>query len=172
MYFTINSALNHYMSIFGFSSKDMSPKQLLTHKLVLDIFLNDSSRSMLLSNQSSPILPLNPPNTLLKMFQSISSQSPHSPNSPFSPIMKHTSNEKPRKGLFLQRLPATEAMSASEIPNTKEAKLVSAKTHGYSIVITVITILGVAVYLYNTCSKMTFFKGYLYMTMFVLCIYS
>ena len=28
MYFTINSAFNHYMSTFGFSSKDVSPKQL------------------------------------------------------------------------------------------------------------------------------------------------
>ena len=78
MYFTINSAFDHYKSTFGLSSKDVSPKQLLTHGLVFDIFLNDSSRPMLLSNHSSPVLPLNPPDTLLKLFQSIKSRSPNS----------------------------------------------------------------------------------------------
>ena len=34
--------------------------------------------------------------------------------------------------------------------------------HKVSIAVTIITILGIAVYLYKTCSKMTFFKGYLY----------
>ena len=42
MYFTINSAFNHYMSTFGFSSKNVSSKQLLTHEPIFDIFLNDS----------------------------------------------------------------------------------------------------------------------------------
>ena len=101
MYFTINSAFNHYMSIFGLSSNDMSPKQLLTHEPIFDIFLNDTSKPMLLSNYSSPVLPLNPPDTLLKLFQSINSRSANSPNSPFFPIVRHTSNENPRKGSFL-----------------------------------------------------------------------
>ena len=30
------------------------------------------------------------------------------------------------------------------------------------VAVTIITILGVAVYLYKACSKMSFFKGYLY----------
>ena len=203
MYFTINSAFNHYMSTFGFSSTDVLPRQLLAHEHVFDIFLNDTSPLMLLPNHSDPVLLLNPLDTLLKLFQSISSQSLNSPNLPFSPIVQHTSNEKPRKGSFLfstpagimylttscvlmcilapqlylafkhkklhtlvpamalQRLPAIEAMSAFEIPNTKEAKLIC-QDPWVSIAVTIITILGVAVYLYKACNKMTFFKSYLY----------
>ena len=85
MFFTITSVFNHYMSTFGFSSEDMSPKQLLTHEPVFDIFLNDSSRPMLLPNHSSPVLPLNPPDTLLKLFQSIKSRSPYPPPCTFFP---------------------------------------------------------------------------------------
>ena len=39
MYFSINSAFIHYMSTFGFSSKDISPKQLLTHEPIFGYFL-------------------------------------------------------------------------------------------------------------------------------------
>ena len=63
--------------------------------------------------------------------------------------------------LALQRLPVTEAMSAFQIPNTKEAKLIC-QDPWVSIAVTTITILGVVVYLYKICSKMTFFKGYLH----------
>ena len=63
--------------------------------------------------------------------------------------------------MALQKLPAIEAMTAFEIPNTKEAKLIC-QDLWVSIAVTTITILGVAVYLYKTCSKMGFFKGYLY----------
>ena len=63
--------------------------------------------------------------------------------------------------MALQRLPAIEAMTAFEIPQIKEAKLIC-QDPWVSIAITVITILGVVVYLYRPCSKMTFFKGYLY----------
>ena len=63
--------------------------------------------------------------------------------------------------MTLQRLPGTEAMSAFEIPNSKEAKLIC-QDPWVSMAITIVTILGVIVYLYRTCSKMTFFKGYLY----------
>ena len=63
--------------------------------------------------------------------------------------------------MTLQRLPIIEAMSAFEIPQNEEAKLIC--QHPWvSIAVTLITILGVAVYLYRVCSKMTFFKGYLY----------
>ena len=63
--------------------------------------------------------------------------------------------------MTLQRLPITEAMSAFEIPQYEEAKLIC-QDPWVSIAVTLITILGVAVHLYKACSKMTFFKGYLY----------
>ena len=106
MYFSINSAFNHHMSTFGFSSKDVSPQQLLIHEPIFDIFLHTSSKPRLIYNQSSPILPLNTPDTLLKLFQSIQTRSPYSPNSSFFPIVRHTSNEKPRNGSFLTLTPA------------------------------------------------------------------
>ena len=59
-YFSINSAFNHYMSTFSFSSKDVSPKKLFTHQPIFDIFLNTSLKPMLIYNKSSPTLPLNP----------------------------------------------------------------------------------------------------------------
>ena len=52
-------------------------------------------------NDSVPILPLNPPDTLLKLFQTFQTRSPNSPNSPLFPFVRHTSNEKPTKGSFL-----------------------------------------------------------------------
>ena len=61
--------------------------------------------------------------------------------------------------MTLQRLPIKEAMSAFEIPQN-EAKLIC-QDPWVSIAVTLITILGVAVYLYRACSKMTFFKGYM-----------
>ena len=63
--------------------------------------------------------------------------------------------------MTLQRLPITEAMSAFEIPQNEEAKLIC-QDPWVSIAVTLITILGIAVYVYRACSKMTFFKGYLY----------
>ena len=63
--------------------------------------------------------------------------------------------------MVLQRLPAIEAMTVFEIPQTKEANLIC-QDPWVSIAVTVITILGMAVCPYRTCSKMTFFKGYLY----------
>ena len=48
--------------------------------------------------------------------------------------------------MALQRLPVIEAMSAFEIPNTKEAKLIC-QDPWVSIAVTFTTILGVAVYL-------------------------
>ena len=63
--------------------------------------------------------------------------------------------------MTLQRLPITEAMSTFEIPQNEEAKLIC-QDPWVSIAVTLITILGIAVYVYRACSKMTFFKGYLY----------
>ena len=84
MYFSINSAFNHYISTFGFSSKDVSSKQLLTYGPIFDISLNSSSRPLMIYNEFNPILPLSPPDTLLKLFQSMQTRYPNSPNSPFS----------------------------------------------------------------------------------------
>ena len=44
-------------------------------------------------------------------------------------------------------------MSAFEIPTTKEAKLICQDPQ-VSIAVMIITILGIAVYLYKVCSKM------------------
>ena len=63
--------------------------------------------------------------------------------------------------MTLQRLPISEAMSAFEIPNTKEAKLVC-QDPWVSIAVTTITIIGIVVYLYKACNRMALFKGYLY----------
>ena len=48
-----------------------------------------------------------------------------------------------------------------KIPQNEEAKLIC-QDPWVSIAVTLITILGIAVYVYRACSKMTFFKGYLY----------
>ena len=206
MYFTVNSAFQHFMSEFGLADSHSHNGRLLSQEYIFDIFLNDTSKPSLHPNMSRPILPLDLPDTLLELFQSISSGPHTSPNSPFFTIVQHTSMEipiYPRKGSFLfstaahivyfctaciltcmldpqiylackhkklhtlvtamtlQRLPITEAMSAFEIPQNEEAKLIC-QDPWVSIAVTLITILGVAVYLYRACSKRTFSKGYLY----------
>ena len=206
MYFTVNSAFQHFMSKFGLSDSPTPDGSLLSQEHIFDIFLNDTSKPSIHPNTSWPILPLDPPDTLLELFQSISSRPHTSPNLPFFPIVWHTSMKipnYPRKGSFLfstaahiiyfctaciltcmlapqiylackhkklhtlvtamtlQRLPITEAMSAFEIPQNEEAKLIC-QDPWVSIAVTLITILGIAVYVYRACSKMTFFKGYLY----------
>ena len=206
MYFTVNSAIQHFMSEFSLSDYPNSDGRLLSQEHIFDIFLNDTSKPSIHPNLSWPIQPLDPPDTLLELFQSISSRPHTSPNSPFFPIVWHTSMKipnYPRKGSFLfstaahivyfctaciltcmlapqiylackhkklctlvtamtlQRLPITEAMSAFEIPQNEEAKLIC-QDPWVSIAVTLITILGIAVYVYRACSKMTFFKGYFY----------
>ena len=203
LYFTINSAFNHFVSLFGLPENEIVSTELIGNEHVFNIFLNNSFPPLLLDNSSLSLSPLNPPTTLLKLFQTMNLRSKTSPNLPFFPLVRHTSDEKPTKGSFLfstpanilymstsfiitcmlipqvylackhkklhtlvaamtlQRLPGTEAMSAFEIPNTKEAKLIC-QDPWVSMAITIVTILGIVVYLYKTCSKMTFFKGYLY----------
>ena len=98
MYISINSAFNHYMSKFGFSSQNESPTGLLIYEPVFDIFLNRNLPYRPLINDSVPILPLNPPDTLLELFQTLKTRSP---NFPFFPLLRHVSDVKPRKGSFL-----------------------------------------------------------------------
>ena len=100
IYFSINSVFNHYMHKLGFSSQNQSTG-LLTYEPVFDIFLNSSLSLRLQINDSFPILPLTPPDTLLKLFQSLKNKPPNSPNSPFSPLVRHNSDVKPTKGYFL-----------------------------------------------------------------------
>ena len=205
----ISLSIQHFNILcqqFGLSHSHGQDGQLLLQEYVFDIFLNDTSKPSTHPNTSETILPLDPPDTLLELFQSISSRTHSSPNSPFFPIVQHTSMKIPHyptKGSFLfstaahiayfctvciltcllapqiylackhkklrtlvtamtlQRLPITKAMSAFEIPQNAEAKLIC-QDPWVSIAVTLITILGVAVYLYKACSKMTFFKGYLY----------
>ena len=86
MHFTTNAAFDHYMSQFGFSGSDnaVTPaNSLLNKEYVFDIFLNETSPSMLQKNHSWPILSLQPSKTLLKLFQTLQSRSQVSSNSPF-----------------------------------------------------------------------------------------
>ena len=104
MYFTVNSAFHHFMSEFGLSDSLSPNDKLLSQEYIFDIFLNDTSKPSIHPNTSWPILPLDPPDTLLELFQSISSRPHTSPNSPFFPIVWHTSMKipnYPRKGSFL-----------------------------------------------------------------------
>ena len=79
MYFTVISAFQHFMSEFGLSDSHSPDGRLLSQEYIFDIFLKPSMHP----NTSRPILPLDPPDTLLELFQSISSK-PHTfPNSPF-----------------------------------------------------------------------------------------
>ena len=83
MYFTVNSAFQHFMLEFGLSDSHGHNGRLLSQEYIFDIFLNDTSKPSIHPNTSRPILPLDPPDTLLELFQSISSRPHTSPNSPF-----------------------------------------------------------------------------------------
>ena len=65
MYFTINSAFNHYMSLFGLSEGETVSTELIEYDHTFDIYLNDSFPSILLDNSSLSMAPLSPPTTLL-----------------------------------------------------------------------------------------------------------
>ena len=106
MYFTINSAFNHYMSLFGLSENETTSTELMSNEHVFDIFLNTTLPPLLMDNSSLSLAPLQPPRTLLKLFQTINLRSQTSPNLPFCPFVGHTSDEKPRKGSFLFSTPA------------------------------------------------------------------
>ena len=75
--------------------------------------------------------------------------------------IKHKKLQTLVTALTLQRLPAIEALSTFEIPENREAKLIC-QDPWVSISVTIITIIGAAIYIYKSCSKMTFFKGYIY----------
>ena len=83
IYFTVNSAFNHYMSAFNMTGYKTDSLQLLSHEYVFDIFLNHTSKVNLPINYTAPFLPLPAPNTLLKLFQSMTSSPSNFKNSPF-----------------------------------------------------------------------------------------
>ena len=60
MYFTVNSAFQHFMSEFGLSHAHGPDGKLLSHEHVFDIFLNDTSTPSMYLNTSETNLPLDP----------------------------------------------------------------------------------------------------------------
>ena len=78
MYFTINSAFNHYMSAFGLPATSGSPDALLSQQHIFDIFLNDTSQPVQLPNTSDVVLPLDP----LTLWWNCSIPLAHGPQSP------------------------------------------------------------------------------------------
>ena len=100
MYFTINSAFNHYMSLFGLSENETVSTELIGHDHIFDIFLNNTFPPILLDNSSLSLAPLSPPTTLLKLFQTMNLRLKASPNSPFFPLVRHTSDENLQKAHF------------------------------------------------------------------------
>ena len=83
MYFTVNSAFQHFMSEFGLSDSPNPDDRLLSQEHIFDIFLNDTSKTSIHPNTSWVIPPLDPPDTLLELFQSISSRPPYFPQFTF-----------------------------------------------------------------------------------------
>ena len=71
------------MSLFGLSENETVSTELIGNEHIFDIFLNNSFPPLLLDNSSLSLAPLNPPNTLLKLFQTMNLRSKVSPNSPF-----------------------------------------------------------------------------------------
>ena len=68
------------VSALPHSGKD--PNQLLPEQYIFDIFLNTSTPSVLYNN-TNLILPLDPPDTLQRLFQSFTSWYPPSQKFPF-----------------------------------------------------------------------------------------
>ena len=107
MYFTINSAFNHYMSLFGLSENETVSTELIGHDHIFDIFLNNSFPPILLDNSSMSLAPLSPPTTLLKFFSNNEFESQGLLKiCLFFPLVRHTSDHKPTKGSFLSSTPA------------------------------------------------------------------
>ena len=60
MYFTVNSACQHFMSEFGLSDSPNPDGRLLSQEYIFDIFLNDTLKPLIHPNISWPILTLGP----------------------------------------------------------------------------------------------------------------
>ena len=68
--------------------------------IFLRFFLNASAPGVIYNN-TDIILPLDPPDTLQRLFQSFTSRYPLTKNFPFSPVVRHTKMKKSTKGSFL-----------------------------------------------------------------------
>ena len=95
MYFTVNSAFNISCQSLACLTPLTQMAGLLSQEHIFDIFLNDTSKPSIHPNTSWPILPLDPPDTPLELFQSISSRPHTSPIHLFFPIVWHTSMKIP-----------------------------------------------------------------------------
>ena len=82
LYFTINAAFNHFMAVSALPHSSKDPNQLLPEQYIFEIFLNVSTPSVIYNN-TDLILPLDPPDTLQRLFQSFTSQYPPSQKFPF-----------------------------------------------------------------------------------------
>ena len=161
MYFTVNSAFQCFMSEFGLSDSHSHDGRLLSQEYNFDIFLNDTSKPSTPKhiNAHTTIETLQTAAHIVYFCTACILTCMLAPQIYLA--CKHKKLHTLVTAMTLQRLPITEAMSAFEIPQNEEAKLIC-QDPWVSIAVTLITILGVAVYLYRACSKMTLFKGYLY----------
>ena len=82
LYFTINAAFNHFMAVSALPHSSVDPNQLLPEQYIFEIFLNMSTPSVIYNN-TDLILPLDPPDTLQRLFQSFTSWYPPSQRFPF-----------------------------------------------------------------------------------------
>ena len=67
LYFTINAAFNHFMAVSALPHSSKDPNQLLPEQYIFEIFLNVSAPSVIYNN-TDIILPLDPPDTLQRLF--------------------------------------------------------------------------------------------------------
>ena len=85
MYFTINSAVNHYMSLFGLSENETVSTELIGHDHIFDNFLNNSFPPILLDNSSLSLAPLSPPYYTAKIVSNNEFESQGLPKFTFFP---------------------------------------------------------------------------------------
>ena len=88
------------MAVSALTHSSNDPNQLLPEQYIFEIFLNVSAPSVIYNNNDL-ILPLDPPDTLQRLFQSFTSWYPLPKNFPFSPVVRHTKIKKSTKGSFL-----------------------------------------------------------------------
>ena len=85
MYFTINSAFNHFMSLFGLSENETVSTELIDHDHTFDIFLNNSFPPILLDNSSLSMTPTQSTNNSVKIISNNEYESPDLPKFTFFP---------------------------------------------------------------------------------------
>ena len=78
LYFTINAAFNHFMAVSALPHSSKDPNQLLQEQYIFEIFLNASAPGVIYNN-TDIILPIDPPDTLQRLFQSLTSWYPPFP---------------------------------------------------------------------------------------------